>query len=486
MGKDRNGAYHPGKGKPSGANKEEGLGLHPTSPERLEEYLEMTEKYTVGEDELAPSVPVRHPNRNTTKGEGPHQKEDREDNKTRNETFTEGRSSHQAVEIPSPLTREMFTELGNEYAETCISFYLPTNRSGIEVNEQKDQINFKTELQTLERMLKSKKLDQSTIQRMLEPGYELLRNNEVWYNMTEGLGVFITEKSFRYVKLPETPRQCRVIDTSFCVAPMACMLTSTEYFYLLVISKHTSKLFKADAFGMQHIPVEGVPQGVDEVKRLSDLDATTFRSGSSGKRAAPVAETGVYHGVGGGNPDDKTNIAVYFETVDDVYFKTIFNKENAPLLLAGVEYLIPIYKSVCDYHNVCEQSLRGSYEHMDTSTLYKQAREVMQPYFNQRKEKALEMYGNQSASALTSSIPSDVIPASFYGRVSHLFVQEGAMLKGSFDEMANEVKFSENGEPADDLLEKAVLKTISTGGDVYMLPKENMPAESAMAAIMRY
>ncbi|MFN2458055.1 MAG: hypothetical protein ABR502_07635 [Chitinophagaceae bacterium] len=32
MAKDRTGKFHPGKGKPSGINKEEGLGLHSTEP----------------------------------------------------------------------------------------------------------------------------------------------------------------------------------------------------------------------------------------------------------------------------------------------------------------------------------------------------------------------------------------------------------------------------------------------------------------------
>ena len=69
MSKDQNGVFHPGKGKPSGANKEEGLGLQPTPPEKMQEYLEITDKYTIGEDELDPAVSVRHPNRNTSKGE---------------------------------------------------------------------------------------------------------------------------------------------------------------------------------------------------------------------------------------------------------------------------------------------------------------------------------------------------------------------------------------------------------------------------------
>jgi hypothetical protein len=69
MSKDQNGTFHPGKGKPSGANKEEGLGFTSTPPEKLEEYLDITDKYTIDADELAPGVPLRHPNRNTSKGE---------------------------------------------------------------------------------------------------------------------------------------------------------------------------------------------------------------------------------------------------------------------------------------------------------------------------------------------------------------------------------------------------------------------------------
>lgn len=67
MGKDRDGTFHPGKGKPSGANKEEGLGAQATPPEKMNEYNEMTEKYTSGPDELAPNVHLLHPNRNTSK-----------------------------------------------------------------------------------------------------------------------------------------------------------------------------------------------------------------------------------------------------------------------------------------------------------------------------------------------------------------------------------------------------------------------------------
>jgi len=79
MGKDANGTFHPGKGKPSGANKDESnTGLQATPPEKMDEYLEITDKYFVNDDELEPSVPVRHPNRNTSKGEETKSPEERD------------------------------------------------------------------------------------------------------------------------------------------------------------------------------------------------------------------------------------------------------------------------------------------------------------------------------------------------------------------------------------------------------------------------
>lgn len=69
MGKDRSGKFHPPKGKPSGVNKEEGAGLVATPPEKLDQYLEITDKYMQDEDHVDPGVRQMHPNRNTSKGE---------------------------------------------------------------------------------------------------------------------------------------------------------------------------------------------------------------------------------------------------------------------------------------------------------------------------------------------------------------------------------------------------------------------------------
>ena len=207
MGKDDNGTFHPGKGKPSGVNKEEGLGFVSTPPEKMDEYLEMTEKYTLGPDELEPSVRMRHPNRNTSKGENNFKGKENTDesNKSLNQTFTEERTTVVPEELPGILTKEIFTELANYTANCTISIFLDTHNSGVQVNNHFDPINFKNQLQEVERRLREKGQDQGHIESLLKPGYDLLRNFDFWTELTPGLAIFIADGYFKYIKMPVPP-----------------------------------------------------------------------------------------------------------------------------------------------------------------------------------------------------------------------------------------------------------------------------------------
>jgi hypothetical protein len=482
MGKDQSGGFHPPKGKPSAINKVEDLGISNAPAEKLEDFLELDSEYVADDFTLDPSVPVRHPNRNTSKGENSFKgKENKpESDKTADFVIDEDNKT-EPEELPQVLNKELFIELASYHASCCVTIYIPTHKSGAAVNEKKDVIVFKNTLQDISKRLAEKEIPVAVIEQMLTPGYELLKDDAFWANMNEGLAVFISEGYFRYIKMPVAPENEVMCEKTFYVSPLIPIMASKEYFYLLVISKQKCKLFKADAFGMEYINVPDLPDEMMEIKRISEKDASTVRVANSSGGGAN------FHGMGGGNPDEKANIATYFEHVDDILYKQILHTENVPLLIAGVEYLIPIYKSVCDYHNVCSESITGSHEHDDKNELYKIAKEVMLPYFQQPLEKALTIYANQSATELTSSSPQEIIPAAYYGRVSHIFVRKADHIWGTFDENANELNLSDAENPdSEDLLDEALIKTIQTGGEVYVLDQEKMPAESAIAAVFRY
>ncbi|HEY9007214.1 baeRF7 domain-containing protein [Ohtaekwangia sp.] len=495
MGKDREGKFHPSKGKPSGLGKENSVELHLKEDGALDQYLETAEKYTDGPEEMPANVRVRHPNRNVDKHtenatEGrsartysrPASKK-AESSFTSYENGSSGTDTTAGLEHSGTLTRSLFEQLANHQADIYITAYLHTHPSGVEVNEKQDLIAFKNILQQTMAQLRQVGIDETSAARMLAPGYELLKNDTFWQTQSQGLAVFISNDLFQYIKLPIAPPEALLMGPSFFLHPLIPLITAREYFYLLVISKKQSKIFRVDQFNIQHIPVPELPRGIDDVVHFEEKDdQNLWRTGSSGAGGGAN-----YHGVGAGKPDEKENIALYLEEVDETLWENLLNKENVPLLLAGVDYLLPIYRSIAGYKNICSENLTGSYEHEDIHTLHQRALEVMTPYFNERHQKALASYANQSATDLTSSIPADVIPAAYYGRVAHLFVQQNEHIWGTFDEMANKLTIHDTQQPGDEcLLNKAVIKTILTGGEVHILEKEKMPADSSIAAQFRY
>src|SRR5690606_11917442 len=323
--------------------------------------------------------------------------------------------------------------------------------------------------------LRNKGEDQAVIDVLLKPGYDLLRTESFWGGLNKGLGVFMAEGYFKYVRLPIPPDEKKLINSSFYMAPLIPVMMSRDYFYVLVLSKKRAKLYRADAFGMEYVEVPGMPRGVNDVVHFEQKDdQDLFRTSTYGAGSGAS-----FHGIGTGRPDHKTDLAMYFDEVDETLKKEVLREENVPLLLVGVEYLIPIYKQVAKYKPIWSEALTGNHEYEDISSLYPEVRKIMEPYFRERTEKALSNYGNQSATELTSSVPDDVIAAAHYGRVSQLFAQRDAHIWSKFDEMNNKLSVHQTQEEGDECLrDKAISKTLMTGGDVFVLDAAEMPGGS--------
>lgn len=456
MAKEREKPSKIDKGKPSGANK--------------------------SEPEVPSDLPVRHPNRNTSKGED-FSGTGSTENKSRNVAYTEEFTKTTPEELNGNLTKDLFVELAGYDQPPCVSILLPTHRLGMEVNEQVDMTAFKSALQQAEKMLKEKGADQIVIKKMLKPGYDLLREDKFWYELSDGLAVFIADGYFKFLKLRAPLIQHVRVNTSFYVSPLVPFMVRPEYFYILNIAKKFPRFYRADALGIEHLQVPGLPDGVDDVVRFEEKgDKGLFRTGGKGGTGSAN-----FHGMGAGRPDEKENIGIYLDEVDDTIWQSHLNKETVPLLLAGQDFLIPIYRSVSEYKYIWPEALTGNHHHQNDNELYEDAMQVMKPFFDQPLQRALEDYGNKSATALTSTNVSLIIPATYYSRVSHLFVKKGSRLWGTFNERENKLDILDReSEALDDLIDKAVVKTIQNGGEVYFMEANDMPEKGELAAILRY
>jgi hypothetical protein len=486
MGKDKRGKYHPPKGKPSGAGKAQEMGMQHTDPEKMDEYLELDKELTEA-DSIGRDIPVRHHNRNTQKRSLQFSNQADRQNKTNTKIEKLKETKQQpapiAEELPGILNRESFRSIATYRAPVCVSIYMNSHNFGEEENKQVDPALLKSALKKMEMQLNESGTEQKEINSLLAPAYTIFDDPEFHKNHSAALGIFISDAYLKYIRIQSPVKEEAIIESSFYVSPLIPLITPPEYFYILVISKKQVKLFKADYFAIHFVPVGGLPAGIGDATSDDKTDVmisdVTDRGGTENQQ---------YHGFGGRNQDDdKILITNFFEASDDVIWKQILHNENVPLLLAGVEYLMPIYKSVCDYNNISQDYLKGNYEYVQMDTLYKEAMEIMTPYFEKNFKAAVENYGVLSGQNLTSADPAVIVPAAYYSQISQLFVAKDEHLWGLFDEKNNKLIIRQKKEPvSEDLADNAVTHTIINGGEVFIIDREQMPADSPMAASLRY
>jgi hypothetical protein len=248
---------------------------------------------------------------------------------------------------------------------------------------------------------------------------------------------------------------------------------------VLGLSQKYVKLFNGGPFSVGEVVLEGVPAGLKDALKYDDREPTLTTHGGRGAKA-------IFHGQGLGKDDPKDDIKRYFRQID-AGLHEILRDERAPLVLAGVDYLLPLFREISEYPHIMGEGVVGSPEHVSTDELHARAWDIVSPVFGKARNDAKARY---LAVAETPSGTSDVkraIRAAHQGRVDTLFVAVGRHLWGTWDEMTEAIHLFEQPQAgAIDLLDAAAAQAWLHGGTVFAVPPEEVPGEGLLAAVLRY
>jgi hypothetical protein len=367
--------------------------------------------------------------------------------------------------------------------KNCISIYIPTHVFGKETFEGEDTIRFKNLVQKIENQLSERGMKKVDIDKMLMQAKNLISDTGFWRKQSEGLAVFISEDFFKYYQVPVNFSQFDIINDKFHLKPILPLFFENGFFYLLGISKDAVKFFQCTRHTITPIDLEDlVPQGMEEALMYDDPTSNLqHHSGQGGKSNA------IFHGQGGGRDVQKTDVARYLNVVDDGLMKLI-KGDQVPMVIASVDYLVPIYKSVSKYSQIMDDAVLGNPEYTDMNELHSKAWDVVEPYFMRNKRRAITNYQENPDAALVTSSPDRIIPAAFFRQINQLFILKDSTIWGHFDQENNKLDMHDtyqNGD--DDLLNEVAVHTFINGGEVYALSQEEMPDHnSKVAAVLRF
>ncbi len=384
------------------------------------------------------------------------------------------------------LKKEQFRELANVHGAHCVSIYMPTHRSGHEVIEDVDQITLKNQLKEAKSQLQNYGLSDPEIKDYLNPAYGLLKDDDFWRHQSDGLAVFLYEDNFEYMTLPVSFDEYVYVADHLYLKPMVPLLNRSERFFIMTLSIGDLKFYEATPHSIVNVVMEGlVPQSLEEALSVGEdyeQQSLQFRTGQGEEGEA------MYHGHGSGaETEKKEEVLKYFREIDEGLMRMLHD-EDAPLVLACVDYLKPIYEEANSYPHLFKEHISGNHEHTGMVTLHARAMDLLSDYLEKDKEKHYQQYHENVHKGLASYKEKEVIPAAMVGQVDTLFLQKNQNLWGLYDPEKHtiEVQDEKSIENAC-LLNKAATETIKNSGKVFLTDEENMPEKNTLAnATFRY
>ncbi|MDQ3398492.1 MAG: hypothetical protein M3511_12135 [Deinococcota bacterium] len=368
----------------------------------------------------------------------------------------------------------------------CVSIYIPTHRRG--EDGQQDPIRLKNMLAEAERQLEKQGLRGDDIKELLAPAQKLLEYSlDFWLHQGDGLALFLAPDTFHHYRLPVSFDELAVVTDRFHLKPLLQLLTGDGQFYILALSQNEVRLLQATRHTVAEVELENVPESLAEALKYDDPEkhvaprATARAGGRNGNRGPAI-----FHGHGAGEDSKKTDILRYFQQIDRGLQEHLSDK-RAPMVIAGVDYLHPIYHEANSYGQLLTGGAHGNPDGWRAEELLEKAWEVVEPHFTRAHEEAMARFGQLSGTGQTSRNLKEVVPAAAYGRVDTLFVQVGAQTWGVTDPDENKVQVHDDMQPGDeDLMDYAAVQTLLNGGVVYAVQPDKIPDGAPIAAIFRY
>ncbi len=381
------------------------------------------------------------------------------------------------------LSQETLTEIAEGSEPPCLSLYQPTHRHYPE--NQQDPIRFRNLLKTLERAL-GEKYKAEKVASSLKSFHALADDGEFWNHTLDGLAVLGGPDSFRIFTLRRTLPELAIVADTFHTKPLWRFLQSTDRYQVLALTRDHIRLFEGDRDALDEIELgPDVPRTLTEAlgSELTEPHSTVASYGGNAGGNGPA----MHHGQGGKEPEIEIDDERFFRAVDRAVMEKHSQPSGLPLMLAALPEHQSLFRKVSHNSALLEHGVEIDPASLSGEELREQAWQVMEPQYRARLEKMGEQFEQAKASRLGLDDLEEVAKAAVAGRVGTLLLEAGRQIAGRVDAETGSIDRPENDQAeGGDLLDDLGELVRARGGEVAVIPAEQMPTQTGIAATCRY
>lgn len=355
----------------------------------------------------------------------------------------------------------------------CLSLYQPTHRRHPE--NQQDAIRFKNLVKQLQTSLQ-KQFNAKESNALLAPFNTLADDHDFWSMSREGLAVLGAHGLFRVYRLQRAVPELAVVAPSFHTKPLHRLAQSTQRYQVLGLSRKAIRLFEGDR------------DTLDEVV-LADSVAATMQA-ALGEEAAESQSMGGSHGSpgSGGRADEVDKDADrFFRRVDRDVLEHHSKAAGLPLILATLPENRELFHRVSRNPNLVKEAIDISPDAISFDSLRQRAWAVIEPFYVDRLRSQLDHFQTARANGLGDEALPAVAEAVVGGRVATLLIDGDRDVPGHVDETTGKVSLADMSRPdVDDVLDDLGELARKHGAEVFIVPGDQLPSDTGVAAIYRY
>ena len=401
------------------------------------------------------------------------------------------------------LTENFRSSLLNKQESPCLSLYQPTYRH--HPGNQQDPIRFRNLVKELNQSLQ-KKYSTEEVRELLEPFEALSRDNDFWKHTMDGLVVFGARGLFQVFGLQRTTPKFAVVADSFHTKPLLRYLQSADRFQVLALNLHEIKLFEGNRDALEEIDLTPavsderfkvvvasggevdlspeVPRTLTEAlgEELTEPHKTVASYGGTGGGSVAM-----HHGHGGKKDEMDNDAERFFRIVDRTIIASHSQPSGLPLILAALPEHQGRFRKHSQNAFLLEEGIKIHPDAMPMKDFLEHAWSIFEPQYKARLAALADDFAIAKSKDLGLEDVKQVAEAATAGRISTLLIEADRQVPGRVDGSTGQVDFKELSSPeVDDLLDDIGEFVLNTGGRVVVVPADQMPTKTGVAATCRF
>jgi len=378
------------------------------------------------------------------------------------------------------LTKEFRASLSGAHESPCLSLYQPTHRH--HPGNQEDPIRFRNLVKELDQSLQ-KKYPSEEVRALLEPFEALSRDHDFWNHTTDGLAVFGAPGFFQVFGLQRTTPELAVVADSFHTKPLWRYLQSADRFQVLALNLHEIKLFEGNRDALDEIDLaSGVPHTLTEAlgEELTEPHQTVASYGGTGGGSVAMR-----HGHEDNEMDDDRER--FFHKVDRAILESHSQPSGLPLILAALPEHQGHFRKHSQNPFLLEEGIEVHPDELTMTEFRERAWHIFQPQYQAGLAELADEFAVAKSKGLGQEDLKQVAEAAAAGRIATLLIEADRQISGQIDGATGEVEFKDLSHPeVDDLLDDLGELVLNTGGRVVVVPADQMPTKTGVAATCRF